>query len=378
MQLLEATGKAILARAGLQIPDAQRLEPQQRAAELRPALREGDIWVKAQVPLTGRAALGGVRRVCGAHAIDAAIAQMERDRVGGLQPLGYLIEAHVASQAELFIGIVFDQSERLPALVVSAAGGGGVEQSERVGRVAWDPAYPLYPYKIRDACELAGVSPDALLPIAPVLADVFRAEDAMLLEVNPLLVRADGSCIVGDVHLVVDDNAEFRHSERDDDIARLATLDDGMLVRLKYGFDYTVLDPYGQIGFITTGAGATMMLLDAFAEKGASVFNFADVRTGGLRGDPARLLAIADRLVQAPRVRSVLVNVFGGVTDVAEVAQLLIDDVLPRLIPRMTVTIRLVGRGGKQARALLNQSLFPVNLAVGLDEAIEMVLAGCR
>lgn len=378
MQMLEATAKGLLERAGIAVPHGAFLERGQRSDALPAAFCEGTVWVKAQVPMTKRLANGGIRRASGAAEIDCALDEMERAGVGGISPLGFLVEEHVAARSELFLGLVFDPLERRPVLVVSATGGSEVEGGARVGRVAWSPLYPLYGYQVREACSVAGVSPEPLIGVAQRLAELYCAQDATLLELNPLFLTEDGSCVAGDVHLIVDDNAEYRHPEWSAESERLALVDESLDVRLRYGFDYAVIDPEGEVGLLTTGAGATMLIIDELARRGARVLNFADIRTGGLKGDATRLLAVVDRLLVAPRVRAVFINVFGGVTDTAEVAQLLVADVLPKLCARVAVTVRLVGRGGEQAREVLREARLPIHILEDLDEAVRVTVEACR
>jgi succinyl-CoA synthetase beta subunit len=143
-------------------------------------------------------------------------------------------------------------------------------------------------------------------------------------------------------------------------------------LKLHYGCDYVVVDPDGEIGLLTTGAGLSMMLIDELREAGFRPYNFLDVRTGGLRGDPSRLVHVLSWIAQGGKVKVVLVNIFAGITDLGEFARLLLAalQAVPQL--KVPVVTRLVGNGLEAARSQLAGAGIPVTTELGA------ALAGVR
>ena len=142
-----------------------------------------------------------------------------------------------------------------------------------------------------------------------------------------------------------------------------------------HGFDYVEVDPHGEIGLITTGAGLSMQLIDELKAQGRRPLNFCDIRSGQFRGDPARLIAVMQWIASRPSVKVVLVNIFAGITDLAEFARLLVQaaGTVPEL--RVPIVARLIGRNLDEARQILAASALAVTLEPDLDRAIGLMLA---
>jgi succinyl-CoA synthetase beta subunit len=197
------------------------------------------------------------------------------------------------------------------------------------------------------------------------------ALEALLIEINPLFVFADGRWVAGDAKLVVDDNALARQPSLRALVDRRAAAYPETALKLTHGFDYVVVDPEGDVGLLTTGAGLSMMLIDEMREAGLKPYNFLDIRTGGLRGEIARLVAVLNWIADGPRVRALLVNIFAGITDLAEFSRLLVEALAA--VPRLKVPIvaRLVGNGLPEARVVLTSA--QIELHTDLDAALAEV-----
>jgi succinyl-CoA synthetase beta subunit len=199
------------------------------------------------------------------------------------------------------------------------------------------------------------------------LAQVFVEREALLVEINPLLVRPDGSWIAGDAKLVTDDNALERQPVLRGLLERRGGAYPETSLKLKHGFDYVVVDTQGEIGLLTTGAGLSMMLIDELRAAGLKPYNFLDIRTGGLRGETTRLVSVLDWIARGPRVRALLVNIFAGITELGEFSRLLVAalDQSPLKVP---VIARLVGNGLPAAREVL--AVAGIALYTDLDDAL--------
>ncbi len=347
MLLIEADGKALLAMHGVEVPDAV-LASDAAIADL-PGV--GPWMVKAQVPVGGRGKAGGVVRCDTRQDVVAAVQRMLGGRLKGHQVDACLIEQAAAGE-ERYLAIMVDPASYGLRVIYSAAGGVDIEQSGAQGRLC-----PPHASAAAEAlAELIADEPSELRgPIAAVgrrLADLLIGRELALAEINPLFVSAAG-CVAGDAKLVVDLGAV----ERQPSIAALIGSRPQTYVdanrKLVEGFDYVELDPHGEIGLVTTGAGLSMMLIDELTARGMMPLNFCDIRTGQMRGSPARLMRVLEWITSRPSLRIVLVNIFAGITDLAEFGGLLATAIEQTPTLRVPVVARLVGRGAQDARRIL-------------------------
>jgi succinyl-CoA synthetase beta subunit len=345
--LIEADGKALLAMHGVEVPDAV-LASDAAIADL-PGV--GPWMVKAQVPVGGRGKAGGVVRCDTRQDVVAAVQRMLGGRLKGHQVDACLIEQAAAGE-ERYLAIMVDPASYGLRVIYSAAGGVDIEQSGAQGRLC-----PPHVSAAAEAlAELIADEPSELRgPIAAVgrrLADLLIGRELALAEINPLFVSAAG-CVAGDAKLVVDLGAV----ERQPSIAALIGSRPQTYVdanrKLVEGFDYVELDPHGEIGLVTTGAGLSMMLIDELTARGMMPLNFCDIRTGQMRGSPARLMRVLEWITSRPSLRIVLVNIFAGITDLAEFGGLLATAIEQTPTLRVPVVARLVGRGAQDARRIL-------------------------
>ncbi len=347
MLLIEADGKALLAMHGVEVPDAV-LASDAAIADL-PGV--GPWMVKAQVPVGGRGKAGGVVRCDTRQDVVAAVQRMLGGRLKGHQVDACLIEQAAAGE-ERYLAIMVDPASYGLRVIYSAAGGVDIEQSGAQGRLC--PPHPSAAAEV--LAELIADEPSELRgPIAAVgrrLADLLIGRELALAEINPLFVSAAG-CVAGDAKLVVDLGAV----ERQPSIAALIGSRPQTYVdanrKLVEGFDYVELDPHGEIGLVTTGAGLSMMLIDELTARGMMPLNFCDIRTGQMRGSPARLMRVLEWITSRPSLRIVLVNIFAGITDLAEFGGLLATAIEQTPTLRVPVVARLVGRGAQDARRIL-------------------------
>ncbi len=223
---------------------------------------------------------------------------------------------------------------------------------------------------------LAADQPDALQTVitdaAARLVPAFLQHEAMMLEINPLFVLDDGGWVAGDAKMVIDENALFRQPE----VSKFIDARDPVYwetqAKRDHGFDYVEIDPQGEIGLLTTGAGLSMMLVDELIGSGLKPFNFLDLRSGGLRGDPSRIIQVMNWMADGPNVGVVLVNIFAGITHLGEFTELLLRAFkeTPRL--QVPVVARLVGNGLEDARKIIEESGEPITLEPDLAKAIAL------
>ncbi len=366
MLLVEADGKALFAHAGIAVPAGVMASPGES-----PALPAPGPWmVKAQVPVGGRGKAGGVARCADAAAVRAALQNQLGKRLKGHAVESCLVEK-VASGAERYLALVLDPAAYGIRLLFGAEGGVDIEQS---GAVASRLCPPDAAAIAAAAAELVAGEPAAwraaLVDTTRRLAGIMLSHELLLAEINPLFVSESG-CVAGDAKVVVDLNAIDRQPAIAALLRARPTIYADAIRKLDEGFDYVELDPEGEVGLVTTGAGLSMMLVDEMTARGMKPLNFLDIRTGQLRGSPARLIRVLEWIAARPRVKVVLVNIFAGITDLGEFARLLADAIEATPALRVPIVARLVGRGANEARRVLAERL--PDLAV--EEELEAALA---
>jgi succinyl-CoA synthetase beta subunit len=375
MMLLEHDAKELLATDGIPVPMGMLAT----TADIElPASLEAPVMVKAQIPVGGRGKAGGIRRA-------ESIAQL-RHGLGEL--LGKTIKSQTVRACRIeqciegmehYLSVSLDAAQGRLRMLLSPAGGVDIEvHAERGALRCADVAFNKHAAiaaASRLADTIASPARETIARAAEQLIAEFFAFEATLLEVNPLFIRPNGSWTAGDLKLVIDDNALVRQPRLCDLIRRRADAYPEMALKLNHGFDFVVVDPDGEIGLVTTGAGLSMQMIDELEERGHPAFNFCDIRTGQLRGDPTRLINVFQWIAAGRNVRSVLINFFAGITHLGEVAKLLVTalNAVPEL--RVPVTARLIGNGYDEAIAVFAAAGYPLRVEPDLDRAIELALA---
>ena len=365
MLLLEHDAKTLMAARGVPVPDGTWL-----AEGAEPAL---PCVLKAQLPAGGRGKAGGIRIVRDRAEAKRARREVAALEIGGHRVAGLRAEALVTGARELYLGFAIDAARRAVRVMVSPEGGVDVETA---GRAAMSVVHASpEPAALERACAQAAAGLPAperavLASAAPVLARCFLDLEAQLLEINPLFAHDDGSWVAGDVRLTCDENALPRQPAMAALIAARPGVYAGACFKMAHGYDFAVIDPDGEIGLVTTGAGLSMKIIDEMTARGARPWNFCDIRSGQMRGDPARLVEILRRMAAAPGLRVVLVNIFAGVTDLDEFAALLLA--ARAEVPELTLpmVVRLVGNGQVAAEARLGAA--GLALEPDLDRALAL------
>ncbi|MEO6942431.1 MAG: ADP-forming succinate--CoA ligase subunit beta [Terrimesophilobacter sp.] len=340
----------------------------------------GTVVVKAQVKVGGRGKAGGVKVV---HNPDEAFAAAEQ--ILGLDIKGHIVRrvmvaAGARIEREFYFSVLLDRANRSYLSLCSVEGGVeieilAVERPEALARVEVDPAKGIDEATAAEIARAGHFPEELIAKVAPVFAklyDVYKGEDATLVEVNPLVLTADGDIIALDGKVTIDENADFRHPNH----AALedAASADPLEAKAKAaGLNYVKLD--GSVGVIGNGAGLVMSTLDVVAyagEKygGVKPANFLDI--GG--GASAEVMAAGlDVILGDAQVKSVFVNVFGGITACDAVANGIVG-ALASLgdSANKPLVVRLDGNNVEEGRRILNEAAHPlVTLAATMDEGAD-------
>jgi succinyl-CoA synthetase beta subunit len=353
VKLHEYQAKTLLARAGIPVPPGQLAVTPEEAAGFAREIG-APVAVKAQVHVGGRGKAGGIKLATSPdEARDAARAILGMD-IKGLRVEKVYVEKAAKVAKELYLGVTVDRDRRRPVVMLSTVGGMDIEEvaathPEKIARGWPDPRLGLLPFEARRLCFEAGVDKDRVAEVAAIaerLFSVFRNTDAMLLEINPLFIQEDGSVVAGDAKLDVDDNALFRQK----DLAAWKEISEAEQLEERareMGFSYVQLD--GDVGIIGNGAGLVMGTLDAVRNAGGNAANFLDVG-GGAKA--AVVKAALEIVLSNPRVRSVLINIFGGITRGDEVAHGILEAIGAHP-PQVPLVIRLSGTEAEAGRRIL-------------------------
>ena len=374
MYLLEHDAKQLLARYGIPVPDGWLFE---RDATLhRAAIPAGPWMVKGQVAAGGRGKAGLIRKAATMQEIANHTSAIVGATVKGRPIESVRIERQVTGVEEAYIGLLLDAGAGGIRVILSAEGGMDVENLP-AGAIRSEVTAPeagaLSACVARLAAAVDGPKGKALAEAGQRLARVFLECEAMLIEVNPLFVHADGSWVAGDAKVVTDDNALARQEPLRELLEERAGAYPDVARKEEHGFDYVVVDPGGEIGLLTTGAGLSMMLIDELRAAGLKPYNFLDIRTGGLRGEVKRLVQVLQWLTEGRNVKVLLVNIFAGITDLAEFSKLLVEALAAVPALKVPVVARLVGNGLPAAREVLSAA--GIGLHTDLDKALDAVRA---
>jgi succinyl-CoA synthetase beta subunit len=362
--LIEADGKALLRQAGITVPAAT-----ETSTTVTTLSGDGPWMVKSQVTVGGRYKAGGIAKCESLNAVNDALTRMFRDGVKSCPVRSCLIE-QVVSGSERYLSVMVDPASYGLRVIYGVEGGIDIESSDSAKGLLCPP----HPTAVGDAlAELLQGEPvesrDAIIRVGRQLASLVVDRELALAEINPLFV-AGTVCIAGDAKLVIDLNA----IDRQDDLAALIKRRADVYVdadrKLSEGFDYVELDPRGEVGLITTGAGLSMMLVDEMIQRGMKPLNFCDIRTGQMRGSPARLMRVLEWINTGPGLKAILVNIFAGITDLSEFANLLAKALEGTPSLKVPVIARLVGRNAEAADRILHETHPDVFVTEDLNAAL--------
>jgi len=355
VKLLEYQAKEVLASLGIPIPPGRVARTPDEAAKACAEL--GPVAVKAQVPVGGRGKAGGIK-LAGSpeEARQAASRIIGMDIKGFKVPLVYC-EAALEIGREIYLGFTVDRDARANILMLSAKGGMDIEQ---VAAESPDAIARLYPNPWRGPLDFelnslafgAGLG-ELVRPLIGLIKKLYRAIpelDAVTAEINPLVVTKKGEVIAGDAKLEIDENAAWRHKDLEERYGSVLEGDPYEVEAKKRGLTYVSLD--GDIGIIGNGAGLCMGTLDLVQRAGGRPANFCDIGGGARAEVVENALAV---ILMNPRVKGVLMNVFGGITRGDEVARGLVTarDNLEMTLP---LVVRMSGTREEEGRAILKQN----------------------
>jgi succinyl-CoA synthetase beta subunit len=344
----------------------------------------GKVVVKSQVLTGGRGKAGGVKVALNAADAKEKAAAILGMKIKHLTVGKVLIDPASTIVKEIYLGITNDRKAGKPVLIASSEGGMDIEEVARTNpdaviREHIDPVYGLQGYQITavaGAMNLPREHWKAFGQIARGLYNCYRDNDATLAEINPLIINGDNQLVALDGKVSIDDNALFRHPELAALRDTTAEAEAETLAR-EADISYVKLD--GQIGCMVNGAGLAMTTMDMTmlygADKGVGPANFLDIGGGAKADKVAKALRI---ILSDPNVKSVLINIFGGITRCDEVAKGMIE-AYNEVQPTVPIVIRLQGTNAKEGREIINAANISTLVAAAtLTEAAQKAVAAAQ
>ncbi len=372
MKIHEYQAKKIFRRFGMPIPDDRLATTPDEVKQAAKDLGGGLVVVKAQVLVGGRGKAGGVKLADDPNdARDKAEAILGMD-LKGLTVKKVLVSPAVDILSELYVGIVQDRAGQCATLMVSAAGGVDIEEvartaPEKIVKFGINPRLGLRPFEARQVAFQVAEGKIAL-KIASILVQLWKAYndvDASLAEVNPLVITPDNEVWAIDAKINLDDNGLFRQkelaswrdpeeSEPEENEARVA------------GLSFVKLE--GNVGCLVNGAGLAMATMDLVQHYGGEPANFLDI---GGSSNPDKVVKALDIITRDKNVKTILFNIFGGITRCDDVARGIIE-AKQKTDLGLPVVVRLVGTNEEEARVILaGTDLVP---AETMDEAVQKAI----
>ena len=364
MDLYEYQGKELFRRYGIPVSQGRLVLTPQEAHQAAVELGS-PVVVKAQVLTGGRGKAGGVKL-----ATSPADAEEKAKGIFGLDIKGHIVHRIWVEEAsdiakEYYLSVTFDRGTKKPLFMFTTEGGVDIEDvaennPEALAKLHIDPLEGFQAYQARRLVYGAGVTDPGeqkqIVSIIGKLYDAFVGCDAMLCEINPLIVTPDGTVKALDSKFTVDDNALYKHPHIAE-MRDLASVPAQERLAKEKGVTYVKLD--GEVGILGNGAGLVMSTLDVIALAGGKPANFCDLGGGG---DADGVVDALEVILTDPDVKAIFFNIFGGITRCDVVADGILK-ALGRMDIKLPIVVRLDGTNAEAGRKLLADAA-PANLHV--------------
>jgi succinyl-CoA synthetase beta subunit len=372
LKVHEYQAKEIFAAYGLAVPPGRVAATPQEAATIAREIG-GRVVVKAQVHVGGRGKAGGVKLAANpAEAQKHAAAILGMD-IKGLTVQKVLVTSAVDIAQEFYLGLLMDRGSKRPMFIASAAGGIDIEEvaaktPEQIHTLSIDPRFGAQAYQARRLAYRVSDDPAVVAGMSKALLTLYRifiAVDASLVEINPFVKAKDGKTWSVDAKLNIDDNGLYRQPEIEQ-MRDLSAEDPSEVEAREAGLSFVKLA--GNVGCIVNGAGLAMATMDLVQHFGGMPANFLDI---GGSSNPDKVVTAMRIILRDKGVRSILFNIFGGITRCDDVAAGLLKATEMMTVP-VPIVVRLTGTNEEKARELLKGSKLVT--AVTMDEAVKKAL----
>jgi len=363
MRLLEYQGKELFSQVGIKIPEsilAQNIDSAKMAAE-----KLGYPFVlKSQLTVGGRGKAGAIQKCKDSSELESKFHELEHKEVKGELPRGILLEKMVEIVKEIYLSVFLNRSKRGFSIIASSEGGVDIEQTANkvILDVSIDGVTEAQSNEVADKLDIPHKLKAKFVDLLDSLFRVIIEKEAELAEINPLAIVSDGSFVALDAKVIIDDNALFRHS----DLQKYLFLTDLEKQASDNGFSFVELD--GNIAIIGNGAGLVMSTLDMVTDASGTAGSFLDF---GGRATSETIYEALKVISRIPKIKAILVNLFGGIVRTDLVAQGILDAYKNNIL-NVPVYARISGAQSERAKELLKGS--DAKLFDTVEEAINAVV----
>ncbi len=360
MKLFEYEAKGFFQKRRIPVPEGIVCETPDEVAKAYNELG-GNVALKSQVLAGGRGKAGGIKFPKSETEAREMAAQLLKMKIKDEPVEKILVERALDIKNEFYLGIITDPDEGCPLLMFSAEGGVEIEElavqkPEAIRKIAIDPRYGLFGYKLLNELKEAGIPPqlhNSIISIARGLYQTYWDMDGELIEINPVVVTADGQVLAADAKFNIDNSGLNRHPELPKRPAK--TIEERAA---EQGLSFVLLD--GNIGIISNGAGLTMSVMDFIRQEGGSPANFLDL--GGQATEAVTIKNGLNFVLENPNVTAVLVDIFAGGPRCDVIATGLIeavDELEKKGDLKVPIVVTLHGRNAKEGLEVLAGSKSP-------------------
>ena len=372
MKIHEYQAKELFKQAGIPVPEGKVASDVAEVVSIAEEYKK-PVMVKSQVHVGGRGKAGGIKYAENPESAKILAQQIIGMKIKGLTVKKVLVTIAEDILSEAYIGIILDRNTKTPVIMVSSAGGMDIEEvaaktPHKIFKMSIDPVEGLQPfqakilaYKLyRDISQVREAS-----DIITKMYNLFWKYDASLIEINPLITNQSGKVIALDAKFNVDDNGLFRNGE----IEKMRDLDAEDPAEIEArdgGLSFVKLD--GNIGCIVNGAGLAMATMDLVKRYGGEPANFLDI---GGSSNPQKVVTAMKIILEDPKVRAILFNIFGGITRCDDVANGIVA-AFEELKPTIPVVVRLTGTNEEKAHKILKKVKLPYGET--LDEVVKKAI----
>lgn len=374
MKLLEYHAKEIFRRYDIPTPRSEVAESPKGAREI--AERLGPVAIKAQLPVGGRGKAGGIKFAESPEEAEKIAGGLLGSRIKDIEIKKVLVEEKLDIKDELYLGVTVDRKNRCYVVLASSEGGVDIEEvaeetPEKIVKQMIDPLLGIRDYHCRSVAKRLGYSGREMNALAGFIRKLYRVAfemDAELTEINPLALTEEGF-IAADARLNIDNNALFRHPniaeiQREGELSEFSAREQEART---LGLTYVELD--GDIGVIGNGAGLTMATLDSLTLLGGKPANFLDLGGGA---SPERIETAVTFVIKDSRVKTVFVNILGGITKCDDTARGIIET-RRRLGSEKPIVVRMMGTNEEEGKRLLEEA--GIETLDTMEEASERAVA---
>ncbi len=374
MKIHEYQAKELFRAAGIPVPAGEVVTTPEAAYEAAKKIGQPTV-VKAQVLVGGRGKAGGVKL-----AKDADEAKKHAESILGMDIKGLTVEKVLVTEAvdiasEIYVGVIMDRANQMPLIMASAEGGVEIEVTakenpEAIHRLNVDPVYGLMSFQARDIASKLHPDFKVVRQIASILEKLYQVyldADSSLAEINPLVVTSDGQVVAIDAKVNVDDSALYRQKAIEE-MRDVAAEDPGEVSARGAGLSFVKLE--GSVGCMVNGAGLAMATMDLVKNYGGEPANFLDI---GGSSNPEKVITAIEIILRDPNVKSIFINIFGGITRCDDVAKGLVA-AFKQMDLKLPVVVRLTGTNEKLGREILSELNLPTATTMddGVKQAIEL------